>query len=385
MTKLTNIENRYDRFARDIIVGHPELTHKSQAWSDIWKKMAENHMFGLCLPKADGGQGGNLNGLAGAARALASAGGPIGIAMSWLIHEIIGCRLIHAFGDDRQKKELLPDLASGKITVCLAVSEPDIGAHPKYLQTEASFENGKWTLNGQKTYITNGPISEWFIVMAKTGVLDGKNMYTAFLVQKDTPGLHIHDPMELPFLKSSPHGGISLAGCQIAEEQILGPKDRAYAAMAVPFRRAEDVLLVSLVSGGCHFELDWLGQAVGLNKDLLENKNILFNLGHLKCQADAMNALADKTAEIFVENEKDLRLSTLPAFLRAEAASFQQQFKELTRDLPGAENPAELPVARDIDGLLGIGRQAMKNRMIKMGGKLASGFKQGPISGRRST
>ena len=381
MTKLTNIENRYGRFARDIIVGHPELTHKSQAWSDIWKKMAENHMFGLCLPNAYGGQGGNLNGLAGAARALASAGCHIGIAMSWLIHEIIGCRLIHAFGGDHQKKELLPDLASGKITVCLAVSEPDIGAHPKYLRTKAYFENGTWTLNGQKTYITNGPISEWFIVMAKTDVLDGKNRYTAFLVYKDTPGIHIHDPMDLPFLKSSPHGGISLADCQIAEEQILGPKDHAYAAMAVPFRSVEDVLLMSLVSGGCNFELDWLGQAVGQYKGLLENNHILLKLGHLKCQADAMNALADKAAEIFVENEKDMRLSTLPNFMRNQAESFQQQFKELTTDLPVAENPAELPVTRDMDGLLSIGRQAGKNRMIKAGGK----YFQGPISGRRST
>ncbi len=385
MTKLTNIENRYGRFARDIIVGPPELTHKSQAWSDIWKKMAENHMFGLCLPKAYGGQGGNLNGLAGAARALASAGGPIGIAMSWLIHEIIGCRLIHAFGDDRQKKELLPDLAVGKITVSLAVSEPDIGAHPKYLQTKASFGNGTWTLNGQKTYITNGPISERFIVMAKTGVLDGKNMYTAFLVHKDTPGLRIHDPMDLPFLKSCPHGGISLADCQIAEEQILGPKDHAYAAMAVPFRSVEDILLMSLVSGGCNFELDWLGQAVGQQQDLLENNNILLKLGHLKSQADAINALADKAAEIFVENEKDMRLSTLPHFMRNQAESFQHQFKELTADLPVAENPAKLPVTRDIDGLLSIGRQAGKNRMIKAGGKLASDYKQGPKSGRRST
>ena len=374
MTNWTNIENRYSRFARDIIVGHPELTHKSQAWSDIWKKMAADQLFGLCLPKTYGGQGRNLEDLASAARMLVTAGGRMGIAMSWLIHEIISCRLIYEFGDASQKKELLPDLAAGKITVSLAVSEPDIGAHPKHLQTMASFENGKWTLNGQKTYITNGPISDWFIVMVKTGVMDGKNRYTAFLVHKDTPGFHIDDPMDLPFLTSCPHGGISLADCQISEKQILGPKDHAYAAMAVPFRSVEDVLLMSLVSGGCHFELDRLGQAVGQYKDLLKNNNILSKLGHLKSQADAMNALADKTAEIFVENEKDLRLSTLPAFLRAEAASFQQQFKELTRDLPGAENPAELPVARDIDGLLGIGRQAVKNRMMKMGEKLASDF-----------
>ena len=390
MTKLSNIEYHYGRFARGTIAGHPEPTPKSRMWSDIWKKIATNQMFGLCLPKACGGHGGNLKDLAGAARALVTKGGRIGIAMSWLIHEIISCRLIYEFGDASQKKELLPDLAAGKITVSLAVSEPDIGAHPKHLQTMASFENGKWTLNGQKTYITNGPISDWFIVMVKTGVMDGKNRYTAFLVHKDTPGFHIHDPMELPFLKSCPHGGISLADCQIGEKQILGPKDHAYEAMAVPFRRVEKVLLMSLVTGGLDFEIDWLRQTIGQHQDLLENNNILFKLGHLKCRTDAMTALADKAAEIFIEDEKDPRLSTLPHFMRAQAEAFQRQFKELASDLPDAENPAALPVTRDMDGLLGIGRQAAQNLMMKMGEKLASDFThkehfQGPKSGRRST
>jgi alkylation response protein AidB-like acyl-CoA dehydrogenase len=390
MKKLSNIENHYGRFARDIIVGHPELPSKSRMWSDIWEKMAANQLFGLCLPKAYGGQGRNLEDLAGAARMLVTAGGHIGIAMSWLIHELISCRLIYEFGDGRQKKELLPDLAAGKITVSLAVSEPDIGAHPKYLQTKASFEQGVWTLNGQKTYITNGPISEWFIVMAKTGAIDGKNRYTVFLVHKDTTGLTIHAPMDLPFLKSCPHGGIYLANCQIPDGQILGPKDHAYETMAVPFRSLEDVLLMSLVSGGLDFELDWLSRAVGQHQDLFENKNILFKLGHMKCQTDAMTALSDKAAQIFGKDEKDPRLSTLPHFMRAQAEAFQGQIKEWPPDLPGPANPAGLPVTRDMDGLLGIGRQTAQSRMMKMGEKLASDFTykehfQGPKTGRRSS
>lgn len=292
--------------------------------------------------------------------------------MSWLVHEMISCRLIHEFGEGRQKKELLPDLAAGKITVSLAVSEPDIGAHPKYLQTKAAYENGIWTLNGQKTYITNGPISEWFIVMAKTGIMDAKNWYTAFLVHKDTPGLTIHAPMELPFLKSCPHGDISLDNCEIDEAQILGPKDHAYAAMAVPFRNVEEVLLMSLVTGGLSFELDWLRQTIGQHQDLPKNKNRLLELGNLKCQTDAMTALAERAAEILVKDEKDPRLSTLPHFMRTQAEAFQRQFKELTADLPGAENPAEPPVTRDMDGLLGIGRQAAKARITKIGKQIST-------------
>ncbi len=321
-------------------------------------------MFGLCLPESYGGRNENTRLLAGAIRTLVAASGNAGVAMTWLIHEIISYCLIFRFADDHQKNELLPDLAAGKITVSLAVSEPEIGAHPKHLKTEAYPENGLWHLNGKKCHITNGPMADWFIILAKTGKSERKNLFTAFLVHKDTKGLTVSEPAVLPFLRPCPHASISLEDCRINGCRIIGPPDNAFSEMAIPFRRIEDVLMMSLINGAIHSELNWLGKIAG-HPSKPPNNKVLNELGHLKCSADAMGALADRAADL-LDNKPDSReLTTLPLFLRAQAGEFQRRFKELTANLRGELSPDELPIARDIDGLLGIGRTIAQSRIIQ--------------------
>lgn len=366
MTVFDDIAENYGRFARTVIAGHPELNQSRRFPADIRRQLIKNQIFGLCLPPSYGGQNKNTLLLANAAKILVSESGNMGIAFSWLIHEMISTWLIAKFADNRQKKALLPDLAAGRITVSFAVSEPEIGAHPKHLKTGAVYQNGAWRLTGSKCHITNGPISDWFIIMAKTGTSQGKNQFTAFLVQKDTPGLTRHAATELPFLRPCPHGGISLDNCRISKSWILGPEDHAYDEMAIPFRTIEDALLMSLVSGGIRFELNRLADAAGRSEKKPDQAR-LTELGRLKCQADAIDALSETAAALLDKPAKHPKLTTLPLFLRTETDSFQRRFKELAANMPAGLTPDTLPVTRDIDGLLGIGRQAAQNRIAKLG------------------
>ena len=374
MPVIEEIEKIFGRYAGNMIAGHPDLNQVSLLPSDIWQQMRENKMFGLCLPGTYGGHNASFRLLAGAASALVAYSGNTGVALSWLIHEIISCRLICRFGNTRQKNELLSDLADGEITASFAVSEPEIGAHPKYLQTEAVFKGDAWRLTGEKCYITNAPMADWFLVMAKTGNVDGKNAFTAFMIHKDTPGLTIHPPTELPFLRPCPHGSITLENCRANDRQIIGPRDSAYTEMAIPFRALEDVLMMSLVSGAILFEIGWIRDAAGPFEASPESK-LLTELGQLKCQADAIQALAIYTADLIDKNEKDPKIVTLPLFLRTQTEAFQQRFKGLAANMPvGGLKLDQVPVIRDIDGLLGIGRHLAHTRMRKAGKNLLKPF-----------
>ena len=370
MAVFEDIEKIFAEFAAKKIAGHPDLNQVSPLPADIWQKMRENKMFGLCLPETCGGRDGNFRVLAGAASTLVAYSGNTGVAMSWLIHEIISCRLIYRFGNTRQKNELLPDLAAGKTTASFAVSEPEIGAHPKYLRTEAVFKGNTWRLTGEKCYITNAPMADWFIVIAKTGGVDEKNFFTAFMLHKNTPGLTIHPPTELPFLRPCPHGSLTFANCRVSDRQILGPRNHAYTEMAIPFRAIEDALMMSLVGGAINFVISWLGNTAG-HLEALPDSELLTELGHLKCQADAIQAIAAHTADLLDKNEKDPKVTTLPLFLRTQTAVFQAGVKKLAANLSGGGlKPNALPIARDIDGLLGIGGNTAQIQMRKAGKSL---------------
>ncbi len=118
--------------------------------------------------------------------------------------------------------------------LCFAVSEPQTGAHPKYLKTTAKLLGDQYILNGQKTYLTNGPIADMFIVVAITGEVDSRKSFSAFLVPKDTTGLTITS-MELPFLKPAPHGTLMLENSPVPAKNVLGKEGRAFQDMVEPF------------------------------------------------------------------------------------------------------------------------------------------------------
>jgi len=364
-----DIEAHYGRFAREVVAGHPELNQGDRLPPDIRRQLRANKMFGLCLPESCGGQGGNARTLVGAARALVSESGNIGIALSWLLHETISYWLIYRFADERQKTELLPDLAAGRITVSLAVSEPEIGAHPKHLQTEACPENGLWRLNGKKCHITNGPMADWFIILAKTGKSGDRNLFTAFLVPWDAAGLTVAPATALPFLRPCPHAEISLQDCRIDGARVLGPLDRAFTEMAVLFRRVEDVLMASLIHGGLYYELNWLANMAGPYPDAL-NEDFLYPLGWLKCSIDAMAPLIEKNAEFLDQKMEARKPAPLSLFLRTQADTFQNRFKTLAANVLTEAELNGLALIRDIDALLGIGRQAAQNRIIRAGREL---------------
>ena len=103
----------------------------------LWRTMARGGLLGWSIPAAFGGEGAGFSDILPAVEAFVAKGGRPGIALSWMVHLIVGRVLIAGFGNGRQKKEVLPGMASGKRTVSIALSEPGAGSDPKRIRTTA--------------------------------------------------------------------------------------------------------------------------------------------------------------------------------------------------------------------------------------------------------
>lgn len=150
------LQRKIDRFARQHIGNRDDLQSLEQFPRDIWTKMGKQGLLGLGIPKEYGGLGGNYVSIATAGESLMRSGHNMGITISWLIHCVVSRFLILGFGTTEQHNTYLPELASGKITASIAVSEPGSGAHPKRLQTIAYHRGGIYTLQGEKSYDRRG-------------------------------------------------------------------------------------------------------------------------------------------------------------------------------------------------------------------------------------
>jgi len=203
---------------------------------DIWKKMGKANLLGVGIPTEYGGLGENYLAMTVTGETLVARGHNLGIAISWLTHHAVACFLVLGFGNRNQKERILSKMALGKQTASFAVSEPGTGAHPKHLKTMAHFKGDRCVLNGEKAYLTNGPIADFFVVIAVNEDHGGRKRFTAFLVPKDVPGLTVTEPWNLDYLRPSPHCGIKLRNCSVPASTVLGKAGSAYEDMVKPFR-----------------------------------------------------------------------------------------------------------------------------------------------------
>jgi alkylation response protein AidB-like acyl-CoA dehydrogenase len=243
---------------------------------DLWQDLGRENLMGILLPEKHGGLGLGLTSLALTTEALVINGATMGFALSFLIHNLVAHHFIQTHGNNDLRNAYLPGLAQGSITASVAVSEPGTGAHPKHLKTRARQEKDRFIIDGEKSFITNGPLADLFVVIAVTGKRDNRNLFSAFVVPKDTPGLVPGAPMALPMLRPCPHNSLTLNGCRINPTAITGEADRAYETMVIPFRRLEQALGPVILSGGIQHRANILaaglkGQIPGIDLETMQS------------------------------------------------------------------------------------------------------------------
>ena len=263
------------RFAAEHIASRCDLSSSDDFPHDLWEKMGQDGLFKIGIDELYGGSGGGYINLTEAAEALAKSGCNMGIATSWLYQQIVARFIIAGFGSEGQKHQLLPQMALGKLTASFAVSEPQRGAHPKYMTTTAVKDEHFYVLSGEKTYLTNGPIAQLFIVIAVTEEAEQKK-FTAFAVPRQTAGLKVGPPLKFNFLKPSHHGSIVLSNCRLPDTSILGKEGMAYRDMVIAMGETEDIVMMGAAAGAMAAQLSLLIRAIRENNivvtELLQDK-----------------------------------------------------------------------------------------------------------------
>jgi glutaryl-CoA dehydrogenase len=126
---------------------------------------------------------------------------------------------IHAYGSDAQRRKYLPKLASGEWIGCFGLTEPDAGSDPGSMKTRAERIDGGYRLSGAKTWISNSPIADVFVVWAKSAAHGGK--VRGFILEKGMRGLSAPKIGGKLSLRASVTGEIVMDGVEIPEDAIL--------------------------------------------------------------------------------------------------------------------------------------------------------------------
>src|SRR5256714_1142728 len=266
-------------------------------------------------------------------------------ALILMIQEL-GSLPIHIFGTDEQKRRWLPSLASGERSPAFALSEPEAGSDPSSMRTTAVRDGDEWVINGQKNWISNASIADFYVVFAKTDREGGR--ISAFIVEKDREGF---DPGPLEHklgIKGSPTGSPSFTDVRVPAENLLGTEDKGLSLALTVLERTRlgaAAQAVGIAQGATDYANQYSKERTAFGKPINQLQGIQFKLADMETKTAAARELLYKACAMADRGEPGLGKYTSMAKLFASDVAMEVTV-EAVQVLGGYGYVEDYPVER---------------------------------------
>jgi short-chain 2-methylacyl-CoA dehydrogenase len=201
-----------------------ELDREHRFPYELVAELAELGLMGMTIPEEYGGAGADTLSYAIAVEELTRVDSSVAITVA--AHHSLGTLPIFQFGTEEQKREWLPQLASGEKLAAFGLTEPEAGSDAGAARTTAELRDGEWVINGSKMFITNAgtDISACVTITALTGEDEISNI----IVPNGTPGYEIAPPMQKLGWRASDTRELSFRVVRVSEGNLLGPRGKGF-------------------------------------------------------------------------------------------------------------------------------------------------------------
>ena len=230
-----------------------EIDENSRHPEELFRKLAEGGWMGIPLPQQYGGAGSDFLTHIIAVEEISRSCSSTGFTLSFHAG-IIGMSL-NLFGNEEQKKKYLVPLAKGQHMGAFALTEPGAGTDVMAVSTTAVRDGNGYVMNGTKTFVSNGPLADTYIVFCWTDKSAGKKGMSAFIIPRDTTGLKPGVHFKKMGLRSSQTSEVVFKECPIPGENLLGQ---------------EGAGLVMAMTGFDHGRIGIAAQAIGILQAALD-------------------------------------------------------------------------------------------------------------------
>ncbi|KAJ3567018.1 hypothetical protein NP233_g6639 [Leucocoprinus birnbaumii] len=197
--------------------------------ADIWEKLGSMGLLGITVSQKYGGLDLGYLQHTLAMEALSEASGSV--ALSYGAHSNLCVNQIHRHGTETQKDKYLTDLVNGTKVGSLAMSETGSGSDVVSMRLKAEKVQGGWKLNGNKFWITNGPVASTLVVYAKTAPELGSKGITAFLIERGFEGFSTSQKLDKFGMRGSDTCELVFESCIVPEENVLGQVNKGAAVL----------------------------------------------------------------------------------------------------------------------------------------------------------
>ena len=208
--------------------GHIQRDQDCEFPRDQWKLVGESGLFGLPFDAEWGGAAEDLLTTMYVLEALGYHCRDSGLNFS-IATQIVSAGIpVQRFGSADLKSRYLPRICTGTLIGAHAITEPQGGSDAAAMQTTADRDGDNFVLNGEKCFISNGPVADLFLVYARTEAGNSPFGMTVFAVERGTPGFEIGPPVAKMGLRTSPFGSLTFQDCRIPSANVVGRVGRGF-------------------------------------------------------------------------------------------------------------------------------------------------------------
>jgi alkylation response protein AidB-like acyl-CoA dehydrogenase len=287
---------------------------------DLIETAGEMGMLGATIPAEYGGAGYSTLETAIISEELFAVDPGIGLCVA---STGFGAEAIIAAGTDEQKEEYLPPIASGDAIMGAAISEPDTGSDVSSVSTRAEKDGDEWVINGNKMWITNGSVGDYFVVLCKTDP-DAEGRYNGFsqiIVESDRDGFTAEKITGKLGIRASDTAELLLDDVRVPEENLVGTQGAGFLQQMQFFdatRTGVAAQGVGIAKGALERALDYAQEREQFGRSIGQFQAIQHKLAEMHTQIEAARQLTYKSA--WSVDNKNEQLTTLASMAKEYAS-----------------------------------------------------------------
>jgi len=306
-------------FDKEIALEH-ERNHTFP--SEIWKKACELGFMGIHYPEKYGGQDYGVFENILVAEAFCRQDSGIGVALSLAD---FSSEIILRFGNDQQKEKYLIPLTKGEAISSGGFTEPDHGSDITLMDTTAVKKGDEYIINGVKTFITNGTISDFAIVLCQTD-FDAKPPYrgqSVIIVEKGTPGYSTADVGEKMGIKMTSTGELSFNDVKVPVENLVGQENKGFYHVLEFFDESRIEIAaqaLGIAQGAFDRALAYCKERTQFGKKLAQFQVTQHKLADMAAKIELASLIVYKSAWNFDQGKIDPKLTSIAKMYAARTA-----------------------------------------------------------------
>ena len=310
------------RFIDREIAPHYEQWEKDKIIPrEFWLKMGDEGLLCGDLPEECGGFGVTFDFNMVVIEEVAKAG-YMSLASNLVVHSDIVAHYLLNMANEAQKQRYLPLMVSGECIAAVCMTEPGAGSDLQGMRTHAEKKDGKWVLNGAKTFITNGQNAHLYVVAARTDmtVPAAKGM-TLFLVDDSRPGFSRGQNLNKMGQHAADTSELFFDNVELGDEDILGELNRGFVYLMKELPRERLALACGAVAhaeGAFNLARDYINERQAFGKPLARLQDIQFKLAHMATQIELHRVLVDSYKEKLQQRTLDTVQASMAKYSTTE-------------------------------------------------------------------